>query len=373
MHVQHLQLGQQRLADQLSERAHDPDLGLAGADSLHRLRVADPVGLAKLDAELAGGRGGRRRGELASPPPRAVRGSDDQDRPVRRGGQAAQHRDRELGGPQVDRSHTSSADVRGDLVRLGAVRGLLTQRPQRPLSLVALRSVEDQHPVQVIDLVLEDAGLEAGGLDQERLTAHIAAPHPRVQRALDVDRDPGQAEAALLGDRQLAGDPFQLRVDDRGRGGVEPRLHDQQAVHDPELGRRQAHAKGVAHDRDHLPGLAFELRPEARQLRGPRLQHRIPEGPNLGKRRRPALARLGVELGDGVVTRALRAERLLLPKGGRVRGIAHRRECRSGEPGRPLTAGRRRRSPRCPAAAAPRRGPRPPRGRRSPPPPGARP
>ena len=120
----------------------------------------------------------------------------------------------------------------------------------------------------------------------------IAAPHPRVQRALDVDRDPGQAEAALLGDRQLVGEPFQLRVDDRGRGGVEPRLHDQQAVHDPELGRRQAHAKRVAHDRDHLLGLALELRPEARQLRGPRLQHRVPEGPYLGERRRPALARL---------------------------------------------------------------------------------
>ena len=51
--------------------------------------------------------------------------------------------------------------------------------------------------------MLEDAGLQAGGLDQERLTVHIAAPHPRMQRALDLDRDPGQAEAALLGDRQL--------------------------------------------------------------------------------------------------------------------------------------------------------------------------
>ena len=173
----------------------------------------------------------------------------------------------------------------------------LPQRPQRGLSLLALRSVEDQHPVQVVDLVLEDAGLEAGGLDQQRLTADVAASHPRVQRTLDVDRDSGQAEAALLGDRQLVGEPLQLRVDDRGRGGVEPRLHDQQAVHDAELGRRQPDAEGIAHDRDHLLGLALELGAEARHLRWPATSAPGPRrcgpgrAPRPGARARPGRAR----------------------------------------------------------------------------------
>ena len=51
--------------------------------------------------------------------------------------------------------------------------------------------------------MLEDAGLEPRGLDQERLTVDVAAADTSVQRALDVDRHPGQAEAAFLGDRQL--------------------------------------------------------------------------------------------------------------------------------------------------------------------------
>ncbi len=217
----------------------------------------------------------------------------------------------------------------------------LPQRPQRALPLLALGSVEDQHPVQVVDLVLEHAGLEARGLDQERLTPHIAASHPRMQRALDLDRDSGQAEAALHGDRQLVGEPLQLRVHDRGRCRVEAGLHDEQAVHDPELGRRQPHAEGVAHDRDHLRGLAFELGPEAGDVRGSRLQHRVPEGPNLGERHRPALARLGIQLGNGVVAGALGTQRLLLPEGGGLSRIAHRSESRRA--GSVVTAGRRRR------------------------------
>ena len=47
--------------------------------------------------------------------------------------------------------------------------------------------------------MLDHPCLEPGGLDQQRLAVDVEAADPRVQRPLDVDGDPGQAEAALLG------------------------------------------------------------------------------------------------------------------------------------------------------------------------------
>ena len=67
MHVQHLQLGEQRLADQLAERAHDADFGTAGPDPVHGPLIAHPGRLVKLDAELAGGRGHRARERACVP------------------------------------------------------------------------------------------------------------------------------------------------------------------------------------------------------------------------------------------------------------------------------------------------------------------
>ena len=52
----------------------------------------------------------------------------------------------------------------------------------------------------MVDLVLEDPRLEPGCLDRDRLAVDVEAADPRMERALDVHRDPGQAEAALLGD-----------------------------------------------------------------------------------------------------------------------------------------------------------------------------
>jgi hypothetical protein len=63
-----------------------------------------------LDAQLGGGSGYGRGSELASTPSRAIGGCGDEHRSVGRVGQAAQDRDGELGGPQIDRPHTSSSD-----------------------------------------------------------------------------------------------------------------------------------------------------------------------------------------------------------------------------------------------------------------------
>ena len=158
-----------------------------------------------------------------------------------------------------------------------AVAAALAQGPQRALALRARRPVEDQDAVEVVDLVLEDPRLEAGGLDHDRLAVDVEAADAGVQRPLDVHRDPRQAEAALLGDDDLVGEPLDLGVDERGRLAVGAGLEDEQAAQDAELGGGEADAHAVAHDRDHPLDLGAQLGAELGHLRGLALQHRIAE------------------------------------------------------------------------------------------------
>ena len=74
------------------------------------------------------------------------------------------------------------------------------QDAQRLLALVARGAVEDQDAVEVVHLVLDHARLEPGRLDRDRLAAARPRADAHVDRALDVHRHAGQAEAALLGD-----------------------------------------------------------------------------------------------------------------------------------------------------------------------------
>ena len=112
-------------------------------------------------------------------------------------------------GAEVDGPHASvrgsrwsrsRARPRSSSLERRAVAAALAQRPQRSLALRRAGPVEDQDAVEVVDLVLEDPRLEARGLEQDRLAVGVEAADAGVQRALDVDRDPRQAEAALLGD-----------------------------------------------------------------------------------------------------------------------------------------------------------------------------
>ena len=50
----------------------------------------------------------------------------------------------------------------------------------------------------MVDLVLDDARLEAGRLDDQLLAVLVVGADAHVDRALDVDEDARQAQAALL-------------------------------------------------------------------------------------------------------------------------------------------------------------------------------
>ena len=63
----------------------------------------------------------------------------------------------------------------------------LAERAHRFLALLARGAIEDQDPVEVVHLVLDDAGLEAGRLDDLGLAPLVERADAHVDRALDVD------------------------------------------------------------------------------------------------------------------------------------------------------------------------------------------
>ena len=172
VHVEDLVLGEQRLLDQRAIRAQQQDVRLGRRDPRTRLRRADVLGLEELQAELGGDVGDRR---LSEPPPAtrpAVAG-----RVTTSAGACgvaasrAQHACRELRGAEIDGAHwrpRRAASGRGVLA--------LAQRPHRLAALVARRAVQDQYAVEVVHLVLDDARLQARGLDS------IPSPFPSCAR-----------------------------------------------------------------------------------------------------------------------------------------------------------------------------------------------
>ena len=79
MHVEQLELREQWLAEQLTERADDAELGLRLANPRQRLRLLAGRGLQGLDPERIRGRRHRRRAQPPSAASATVRRRDDED------------------------------------------------------------------------------------------------------------------------------------------------------------------------------------------------------------------------------------------------------------------------------------------------------
>src|SRR3954451_20183166 len=97
----------------------------------------------------------------------------------------------------------------------------LAELAEGSLALVAGGAIQDQHAVQVVHLVLDHAGLEAGRLHEAGLALLVPRTHAHVHRALHVDRDAGDRQAALVEDLPVGAVPLELRVregDDRRLG-----------------------------------------------------------------------------------------------------------------------------------------------------------
>jgi hypothetical protein len=120
MHVEQLEVRQQRLLDERAERAHDHDVGSRGSNPRARLGRVDRLGLEELQAELARSGRHRRRREPAPAPGGAVGPRDDERRAVVGGGEALEDRGGERRGAQVGGGQAASR--RSRRVRMASLR-----------------------------------------------------------------------------------------------------------------------------------------------------------------------------------------------------------------------------------------------------------
>ncbi len=114
VHVEEFELGEKRLAQQLTEGADDADLGFGRPDSLERLRRLRGLGPQDVDPQLLRRGGGRGRGEPATATLAAVRWRDDERRPPPGvAGELPQDPRREVRGAEVDEPHPSAVSGSG--------------------------------------------------------------------------------------------------------------------------------------------------------------------------------------------------------------------------------------------------------------------
>src|SRR3954454_1695546 len=158
------------------------------------------------------------------------------------------------------------------------------QPADRLLALVARGAIQDEHAVEVVDLVLDDPCLEPRGLDLDRLARLVPGGDADVQGALDVDDDAGEREAALLHDLLCLAAPLDHRVDERVDRALLLDAVDEQAMQRADLGGREADADRVDHQPPHPRDLLAQRLVE--DLDGPRrrAQHGVAELADMAQR-----------------------------------------------------------------------------------------
>ena len=145
--------------------------------------------------------------------------------------------------------------------------------------------------------MLDDAGLQPGGLDRSGSPYSSERADHDVDRALDVDVDVGEAQApsSSVSSSSPTHSISGLTSAATGRLLVDP--VDEQAVKDAHLVGRQAHADRVDHELAHALDLVAQCVVEALDRPRPRAQHRLTELPDMRQSGGTARRHLGIELG----------------------------------------------------------------------------
>src|SRR5262245_39866476 len=184
---------------------------------------------------------------------------------------------RTAGAPRSERGTGAPRDHREVLV---------AERPQRALALVRLEAVEQQHAVEVVDLVLEQPGEDLVGFDLELVPVQPDAAQRDHLGPDDLEVHARHRQAPLVVG-PLPGGGDDLGVDDRVRAfahvvGEDPPLH-------ADLRSGQADAHGLVHRLVHGLGQRGEAAVDVLDLAGALLQHGIPEQANRGRSQSPTL------------------------------------------------------------------------------------
>src|SRR6266852_5739259 len=126
--------------------------------------------------------------------------------------------------------------------------------------------VDEEHAIQVIHLVLDDAREETLGLEVYGLAVLVRGLDGDPLAALDVPEDAGQRETSLLVDHGSAstGDDG---IDEGARAALAV-VHDEQTIGDAHLRRGQPDADLVVHRLDHVADQPAELGRDLAHVRG---------------------------------------------------------------------------------------------------------
>src|SRR3990172_1881885 len=160
------------------------------------------------------------------------------------------------------------------------------------LHLTHLRSaIDEQHPVKVVDLVLEDARQPARGFHAQRLAVQVVTPEGDRPKAFNLTEIAGDGEATFIGADSLRrmADDFGVGHDEQlrwYRGGfgvvVEVSVFDEdQPVAVAELGRGQPDTGRGSHRLQHVVGESLDLAVEDLDLASPGPQYGIGQSHDL--------------------------------------------------------------------------------------------
>src|SRR5262249_40990029 len=136
---------------------------------------------------------------------------------------------------------------------------------------------ENEHSVEVVELVLDDPGVEILQLDPDRRAPEILRLQRQLRRPLDRDEHALEREAPLVRALAAVARRGHDRIDEGDGLGVlvlaEPT--DEHAPDDADLGRRQADAVRIGHQHVHTLGQPAEVVVEHVDLCGLHPQRRV--------------------------------------------------------------------------------------------------
>ncbi len=178
-------------------------------------------------------------------------------------------------------SGAAAAAGSDDLHRSGCFRSAeplrLPDLPHRGLAGLGVQPVDEQHPVEVVGLVLDRPGEQLGALDRHRLAVHVEALGDHRQGALAVVGQLGKGQAALGAVLDLLRQ-VEHRVDQVADLVVD--VPGEGAQPDPDLRRGQAGPGRGQHGVGEVGDQGAQLLVEVDDLDRGLAQHRVAEQPD---------------------------------------------------------------------------------------------
>ena len=138
---------------------------------------------------------------------------------------------------------------------------------------VRIRAIDDHLAVEMVELVLHDAGRHSLELEMNGLPLGVEAVQRHLDSALDGHPDRPERETALLVDLGLVAANGEHRIDDDAILTLV--VEDEEPSQDADLRRGKPHALGVVHEAGHPLGQPRKLLVEGLDLVGAHPQDRV--------------------------------------------------------------------------------------------------